>query len=95
MHYMIIETFTHGAEPVYARFRERGRMAPEGLEYVSSVVTSDGRQCFQIMACDDRSLLDNWMAAWRDLVAFEVIPVISSAEAALRFATPGSLSGDS
>ena len=85
MRYMIVETFTSGPEPVYARFRDRGRMAPDGLRYVSSVVTTDGRRCFQIMECDDPTLLARWMAAWSDLVAFEVIPVISSEEAAEQF----------
>ena len=85
MQYMIVETFTNGPEPVYARFREMGRMAPRGLRYVSSVVTADGRRCFQLMECDDRALLDHWMAAWSDMVAFEVVPVISSEEAAARF----------
>ena len=82
---MIVETFTHGPAPVYARFRARGRLAPDGLRYVSSVVTADGTRCFQLMECDDRDLLDAWMRAWSDLVAFEVVPVISSAEAAERF----------
>lgn len=85
MHYMIVETFIHGPAPVYDRFRERGRLAPDGLEYISSVVTSDGARCFQLMTCGDPSLLEAWMAAWRDLVSFEVVPVISSAEAAKRF----------
>jgi hypothetical protein len=85
MRYMIVETFTSGPEPVYARFRARGRMAPDGVRYVSSVVTTDGRRCFQLMDCDDPVLLDRWMAAWSDLVTFEVIPVISSEEAAERF----------
>ena len=85
MQYMIVETFLLGPAPVYARFRERGRMAPEGLRYVSSVVTMDGSRCYQVMECEDRSLLDEWMRAWSDLVAFEVIPVIGSAEAAERF----------
>ena len=82
---MIVETFTHGPAPVYSRFRARGRLAPEGLRYLSSVVTADGTRCFQVMECDDRALLDAWMRAWSDLVAFEVVPVISSAEAAERF----------
>jgi hypothetical protein len=86
MQYMIVETNLHGPAPVYARFRERGRMAPDGLTYVSSVVSADGVRCFQLMECDDPRLLEEWMAAWRDLVAFEVVSVISSAEAALRFA---------
>jgi hypothetical protein len=85
MQYMIVETFVHGPAPVYARFRERGRMAPEGLTYVGSVVTADGARCYQLMSCDDPALLETWMDAWRDLVRFEVVPVISSAEAAARF----------
>jgi hypothetical protein len=82
---MIVETNIHGPAPVYARFHERGRMAPDGLLYVSSVVSTDGRHCYQLMECDDPRLLEEWMAAWRDLVAFEVVPVMSSADAARRF----------
>ena len=85
MQYMIVETFTQGPAPVYARFKARGRLAPEGLRYVSSVVTIDGARCYQLMECEDRSLLDAWMRAWSDLVAFEVVPVIGSAEALERF----------
>lgn len=82
---MIVETFTHGPAPVYARFRERGRMAPEGLTYLSSVVSADGQRCYQLMACEDPALLEQWMAVWRDLVVFEVVPVVTSAEAAAKF----------
>ncbi len=82
MLYMIIEHFRGGQPgPVYARFRERGRMAPEGLRYVASWVTDDLRRCFQVMECDDEGLLHQWIAAWDDIVDFEVIPVITSAEA--------------
>ena len=87
MLYMILETFRDaGARPVYRRFRERGRMAPDGLHYVASWVTQDLRRCFQIMECDDRALLDTWMDQWRDIVDFEVIPVITSAAAAAAIA---------
>ena len=89
MRYMIIETYTRGPEPVYARFRTRGRMAPDGLRYVSSVVTMDGQRCFQVMECDDEKLLDEWMQAWSDIVDFEVVPVIESAEAAAMFGGAG------
>ena len=87
MQYMIIEHFRGGRpEAVYARFRERGRMAPEGLRYVASWVTRDGARCFQVMECDERALLEQWMAAWADLVDFEVVPVLTSAEAVAAFA---------
>ena len=85
MHYMIVETFREGPGPVYARFRERGRMAPEGLRYVSSWVSASGERCYQLMECEDGALLDAWIAAWADLVSFEIVPVISSAEAAAAF----------
>ena len=82
MLYMIIERFRNGdAGPVYRRFRERGRLAPDGLRYVSSWVTSDLRRCYQVMECDDRALLDEWLANWKDLVDFEVETVMTSAEA--------------
>lgn len=90
MLYMIIEHFRDGnARPVYERFRERGRLAPAGLEYVSSWVTDDLRTCYQVMSCDDRALLDEWIAAWSDLVAFDVVPVITSAEAVQRVLPTG------
>jgi hypothetical protein len=85
MLYMIIEHFADGDPgPVYRRFRERGRLAPEGLAYLGSWVTSDLARCYQVMECDHRALLDEWMAAWDDIVRFEVIDVITSTEAATR-----------
>jgi hypothetical protein len=82
MLYMVIETFRGGdAVPVYRRFRDHGRLAPEGLRYVASWVTEDLRRCYQVMECDDAALLERWMAAWRDLVDFEVLPVVTSAAA--------------
>jgi Protein of unknown function (DUF3303) len=83
---MIVETFRGGRpEAVYARFRERGRQAPAGLHYVASWVTMDGTMCYQVMECEDRVLLDTWIAAWDDLVEFSVTPVMTSAAAAARF----------
>jgi Protein of unknown function (DUF3303) len=82
MTYMIIERFRSGdAVPVYRRFRDEGRLAPEGLRYVASWVTKDLESCFQVMECEDRRLLSEWMSRWKDLVEFEVIPVVTSAEA--------------
>jgi hypothetical protein len=86
MQYMIVETFRDGPHPVYARFRERGRLAPEGLRYVSSWVSGTGDRCYQIMESEHRALVDEWIAAWADLIDFEVVPVISSVEAAAIFA---------
>jgi hypothetical protein len=83
--YMVIETFSQGAPLVYARAAERGRMLPPGLEYVDSWV--DERRldrCFQLMETEDASLFDEWIANWEDLVEFEVVPVLSSADAAAR-----------
>ena len=85
MQYMVVETFKLGPSPVYERFRSRGRLAPDGLRYIASWVTAGGDRCYQVMECDDRALLQEWIAAWSDLVDFEVIPVISSAAAAARF----------
>jgi len=80
---MVIEHFRPGQAPeVYRRFRERGRMAPEGLRYVSSWVDMDFKRCFQVMETDDASLLAQWTANWADLVDFEIVPVRTSAEAA-------------
>ena len=82
MLHMIVEHFRGGdALPVYRRFRDRGRLAPDGLRYVSSWVTSDLRHCYQVMECDDRRLLEEWMDQWRDIVEFEVIPIITSEKA--------------
>jgi hypothetical protein len=85
MLFMVIEHFRNGdARPVYARFRAEGRLAPDGLQYVGSWVTEDLRRCYQVMACDDRRPLDEWIARWAALVDFEVVPVVTSAEAAAR-----------
>jgi Protein of unknown function (DUF3303) len=81
--YMVIENFKNGdAVPVYRRFRDRGRMAPAGLFYVSSWVNDKLDRCYQLMETEDRALLDQWMANWNDLVDFEVHPVITSNQAA-------------
>ena len=82
MLYMIVEHFRNGDPvPVYRRFRDQGRLAPAGLEYVSSWVTADMTKCYQLMQCEDPALLDQWMARWSDLCDFEVSPVITSAQA--------------
>jgi hypothetical protein len=85
--YMVVEHFRNGDPlPVYRRFRERGRMMPEGLTYVSSWVDDKLARCYQVMQAPERRLLDEWMARWSDLIDFEVHAVMTSAEAAERVA---------
>jgi uncharacterized protein DUF3303 len=81
--YLVIEHFKNGdAIPVYRRFRDLGRLAPDGLTYVSSWITDDLKACYQIMETDNRALLNEWMAKWSDIVDFEVHPVVTSKQAA-------------
>lgn len=83
MLYMVVEKFKDGAVPeIYRRARERGRLMPEGLQYVSSWVDLELKRCFQLMETEDASLFEVWIQAWADLVEFEVVPVQTSAEAA-------------
>jgi hypothetical protein len=85
--YMVIENFRNGdAVPVYRRFRDRGRLAPTGLSYVSSWVSDNLDRCYQLMETEDRALLDQWIENWPDIVDFEVHAVISSTEAAEKIA---------
>lgn len=87
MLYMVVEHFkSQDALPVYRRFRERGRLAPEGLSYVSSWVDEKFHCCFQLMETDDRNLLDQWIGNWNDIVDFEVFPVMTSQEATTKIA---------
>jgi hypothetical protein len=82
MVYMVVEQFKNGdAIPVYRRFRDRGRLAPEGLTYLTSWVEENLQRCFQLMDTNDRKLLDEWIANWSDIVEFEVFPVMTSKEA--------------
>lgn len=82
MLYMVIEEFRDGDPvPVYRRFRDHGRQQPEGLVYHASWVSQDLTHCYQLMECDDPSLLDQWMSRWSDVMSFEVVPVVTSAEA--------------
>ena len=84
MRYMVIETFLHGPKPVYERLAAQGRMLPDGLRYIDSWVSEDLSRCWQVMETDDPSLLDRWIARSSDIVAFEVVPVVDSSEAASR-----------
>lgn len=79
---MVIEHFREGAAPeVYKRFRESGRMMPDGLNYVASWIEPDFARCFQVMEWDDPAVFAEWTSRWDDLMEFEAIPVITSADA--------------
>lgn len=82
MLFMVIEHFRPGKAPeVYRRFRDRGRMAPEGLRYVSSWVDFEFERCFQVMEADDEAMLGEWTKNWSDLVDFEIVAVRTSQDA--------------
>jgi Protein of unknown function (DUF3303) len=81
MLFMVVEHFTRGARPVYERAANQGRLLPEGLRYVDSWVDESLERCFQLMETDDPSLFHEWTASWSDLAEFEVVPVITSADA--------------
>jgi len=87
MQFMVIETFRNqDAKAVYRRFRDKGRMVPEGVTFVSSWVAADLGRCFQIMECDDVTLLQRWVTEWSDLVGFEIVPVAPGKDTAAALA---------
>ena len=75
MQFMVIERFRSGARPVYEKFASEGRLMPEGIEFVASWVTADLRRVFQVMECEDITLLQRWVANWEDVTEFEILPV--------------------
>jgi uncharacterized protein DUF3303 len=83
MLYMVIEHFKNGdAGSVYDRFRSLGRLLPDGLTYLASWVDAESPRCFQLMETEDAATLDLWTSRWSDLVDFEIVPVVTSAQAA-------------
>ena len=87
MLFMVVESFRNqDAKAVYARFREKGRLMPDGISFVASWVTADLSRCFQVMECNDVTLLQRWVAEWSDLVEFEIVPVTVGKETAAALA---------
>jgi len=85
MLYMVIEHFHPGkVKELYGRLDEKGRILPEGVKYINSWINEDITICFQVMESDSIDKLHEWIRNWNDIVDFEVIPVISSAEAKKR-----------
>ena len=78
---MVVETFKGDARAVYERFDQMGRLMPNGLEYVSSHISADMKTCWQLMRAEDPALFEEWKRNWDDLFEFEIVPVLTSAEA--------------
>jgi hypothetical protein len=77
---MVTEYFKD-APAIYRRFREKGRMMPNGLNYVSSWIDIEFKVCYQLMETENVTLFERWTENWEDLMEFEIVPVRSSAEA--------------
>ena len=87
MLFMVIETFRNqDAKAVYRHFRDHGRMMPGGLTFVSSWVSADLGRCFQVMECDDVTLLQRWAVQWTEVVEFEIVPVVAGKDTAAALA---------
>ena len=78
---MVIEQFKD-APAIYRRFREKGRMMPDGLSYISSWIDTESKVCYQLMETEDVALLQRWTENWDDLMEFKIVPVRTSAETA-------------
>ena len=89
MLYMIIERFHPGkVKELYKRFETKGRMMPEGVTYINSWIDEHVSICYQVMESSSEEKLQEWISHWNDLADFEIIPVITSAEAKAKvFAT--------
>ena len=77
--YMVIEHFKdRDAVAVYRRFREKGRMMPDGLRYIDSWIEPNFDRCFQLMETSDKALFEQWTVNWDDLMDFEIVAVATS-----------------
>jgi hypothetical protein len=82
MLFMVVERFKdRDPVPIYARLAAKGRMMPAGLKYVGSWIETSFDRCFQVMECHDERLFHEWTEQWRDLMDFEIVPVMTSQEA--------------
>jgi len=78
---MVIERFKAGkVAAIGRRFKEKGRMLPQGVTYDASWVDAAGERCYQVMEAPSAELLNEWVRRWEDLVEFEIVPVVTSAE---------------
>src|SRR4026208_1972865 len=83
MLFMVIERYKNqDGKTIYSRFREKGRMTPEGLVVHGSWIDPSFSRCFMVMECGDLGLLRQWVLKWNDLVEFEIVPVSPSKDVA-------------
>jgi hypothetical protein len=84
---MVLETFRNqDAKAIYRRVRDKGRGFPDGLRFVESWVSANLDRCFQVMECDDVTLLQRWVADRSDLVEFKIIPIVAGKDTAAALA---------
>ncbi len=87
MLFMVIETLRNqDAKAVYRRFRDRGRLMPEGMRFVDSWTAADLSRVFLLAEAAEVAPLQQWIAEWSHLIRFEVIPVIAGKETAAALA---------
>ncbi len=78
---MVIEHFRDGdGQAVRERFLRDGRMLPAGVSYRASWIDGPGGRCFQLMEAPDAKALEPWTARWNDLIAFEIVPIVSASD---------------
>ena len=88
MLFMVVERFKNqDARTIYRRLRDKGRMMPDGLTFVSSFVSADVSRCFQLMECDDVTKFQRWVAEWSDLMECEIVPVVAGKDTAAALAS--------
>lgn len=74
--YMVIEHFKHDCwDRAYERFHAKGRLLPEGLNYLNSWANKDRNTCYQLMETNTPELFKSWFSEWSDLVEFELVPL--------------------
>ena len=81
MLFMIVEHFKNSdPNPIAERFRRTGRMLPDDVAYHASWIDPAGARCFQIMEAPHSESLGPWISHWNDLIDFEIVPVLTSAD---------------
>jgi hypothetical protein len=87
MLFMVIENVRNqDAKAVYRRLRDKGRVLPQGIGFISSHVSADLGRCFQLLEASEVALLQRWVVEWSDLAEFEIVPVVAGSETAAALA---------